>query len=153
MPSAAAAIPPLSPDDQLLIHELYAEHAHALDAADVDAFTELFAYPEAVAYGLPTAAALRAWCESFIATDAAYPTAQHFAGQLVIEPEAPDRARVRAYVVRTHHVPGIWSNRPVFLGTYEDVVVKRGERWRFALKDGRRSGERVEGLFDLGLSR
>jgi hypothetical protein len=154
----------LSAKDRLDIMELYARHAWAMDSGDTDAFVDVFT-PDAEAYFQKGHAAIRDYHHGFL-RDSAFPGSQHFALQWRFLEGDDTWQRVRAYVMRLHRIPGTASCQPVWLGFYNDVVVKVGDRWKFKIKSaapsehlraGKLDGEFLAGqngpaweLYDMG---
>ena len=132
--------------DRLLILELYAEHAQAMDAGDTEAFVGVFA-PDAVAYGVRGHAAIRDFHRRFL-PDAAFPGSQHFASHIQAVEGDASRATVHAYVTRMYRVPGATNATPIWHGYYIDTVVKRDGRWVFQVKHAHLAEELLEGLLD-----
>ena len=118
--------------DRLDIMELYARHASAMDGGDAEGFLDVFT-PDAEAYFQKGHEALRAYHVGFL-RDAAFPGSQHFALQWRILEGDDTRHEVRAYLMRLHRIPGAANCQVVWLGFYNDIVVKVGDRWMFQYK-------------------
>ena len=128
---------PLSPEDRESVVDLYARHTWAFDTGDIDTFVATFA-PDAVldlAKRHEGQAAIRAFAELAMQRDPWLPRSQHIVSQMVIEGEG-ERATVRAYVTRTHRLPGRNRNNCmlVWSGYTTDAVVKQHGAWVFQEK-------------------
>jgi hypothetical protein len=156
---------PLTARDRLDIMELYARHAWAMDGGDTEAFLDVFT-PDAEAYNHKGHAGIREYHRGFL-QDSGFPGSQHFALNWVFVEGDTSWHRVRAYVMRFNRVPGTVTCQVVWLGYYNDLVVKQGDRWKFKIKsaepsealhaqrfDGTRSGRGhrvlLSDLFDIG---
>ena len=126
---------PLTPEDRLMIMDLYARYAWSMDSGNLDDFVGCFP-PNATLYWGGTArghAEIRRMEEHFFTTDSAFPGAQHFATQFRIEGNA-ERANTRAYVARLHRIPGTTNSSVIWQGYYTDVCVKVNGRWFYETK-------------------
>jgi len=124
--------------DIIMIHQLVARYGHAIDAADWDAFTELFVPDATIDYRGGTGRAERSGRDSvvewFRAGGEQHPPAHHVTNVVVDETaDASGPVNVHskffAPFTREQHVP-----KRLYGGDYHDVVVKTPEGWRFAHK-------------------
>jgi len=126
-----------SVEDTLLIQDLYARYAWALDTGDTDAYAELYA-PDAVVYenrpeGLRRADGreqIREFVMRFHA-DPGFPGRQHRTSQLMILPDPQgreDRWRARSYVLTTEFKDG-GPPTLFWCGHVDDILVKHGDEW------------------------
>src|SRR5438128_855915 len=118
---------PLSPEDRQRVVELYSRNAWAFDTGDVDAFVATFT-PDAtldLAKRHEGESAIRAFAELAIENDPWLPRSQQLVSQIIIDGDG-DQAAVRAYVTRTHRLPGRIRNNcmVVWTGYTTDRVVK-----------------------------
>jgi hypothetical protein len=137
---------PLTAKDRLDIMELYARQAWAMDGGDTDSFVDCFT-PDAEAYFQTGHAAIREYHLGFL-RDAAFPGSQHFALQWRFLEGDDTRHKVRAYVMRLHRIPGTANCQVVWLGFYNDEVVKVGDRWKFCVKSASPSENLRSGLLE-----
>jgi 3-phenylpropionate/cinnamic acid dioxygenase small subunit len=131
----------ISVQDRLEITELYARNAWAFDTGDVEAFVATFAEDAILDLasrheGHPK---IRRLVQDAARYDPWLPYSQHIVSDVLIEPEADQRVRVRAYVTRIHRLPGRSRNncQVVWAGYEEDVVTRASGRWLFAHKAAR----------------
>jgi uncharacterized protein (TIGR02246 family) len=127
----------LSPEDRQQVVELYSRNAWAFDTGDLDGFVGTFT-PDAaldLAKRHDGQAAIRAFAELAFKNDPWLPRSQQLVSQIIIDGEG-DQATVRAYVTRTHRLPGrIRSNcMVVWTGYTTDRVIKSGGAWLFQEK-------------------
>lgn len=126
----------LTLSDRLAIHDLLARYAWALDTGHVDGFLDCFT-PDAVVieevFEEPDRwaghASLRRLAEHYRSVPD-FPGRQHHVSQVLIEGRATE-AQVRSFTFVTEcrgEPPYIVR----FAGYYEDRVVKRAARWKFA---------------------
>jgi hypothetical protein len=128
---------PLSPEDRQRVVELYSRNVWAFDTGDVDGFVGTFT-PDAaldLAKRHEGQAAIRAFAELAFKNDPWLPRSQQLVSQIIIEGDG-DRANVRAYVTRTHRLPGRIRNNcmVVWTGYTTDRVVKSSGEWLFQEK-------------------
>src|SRR3984893_11244433 len=108
----------LSPEDRLAVIELYARNAWAFDTGDVDAFVATFT-PDGVldlAKRHEGEAAIRAFGVLARDQDPWLPRSQQLVSQIIIDGHG-ERASVRAYVTRTHRLPGRIRNNCMVVWT------------------------------------
>jgi uncharacterized protein (TIGR02246 family) len=123
---------PLTVEDRLEIHELYARFAHAIDAGDVEAWVALFT-PEGtfLLAGDPLTGAeqLR---EFATRRSREAPGMFHLTTGIVLDGTS-QVAKGRAYVV-TYRLAGDGQLRLLNIGRYDDDLVKTAEGWRLAAR-------------------
>lgn len=126
---AAQSQSPLSQGDYTEIQMLYARYAHAYDSSNPDMWTSTFTEDSQFVIGervlrgrkeIATLIGSRGPVKS-------RPKIFHLNSNILIEP-SPEGAKGSAYVVLIdlQKNPAITGG-----GTYEDVIVKTGEGWRF----------------------
>ena len=124
--------------DVILIQQLVSRYGHLIDAADWDAFAELFTPDATIDYRGGTGRAERsgrdAVVEWFRAGGESHPPAHHVTNVLVdVTADPTGRVAVDskffAPFTRDQHVP-----KRLYGGEYHDVVVKTPDGWRFAHK-------------------
>jgi len=109
------------------IHRLYAEYCYALDGADGPAYAACFV-PDGELHTPAGATAGHTALSAFAAGVA--PVRHHVANVLVDGDADGEGATGRAYFVAYRFGEG--GTRVIALGRYEDVLVRRDGRWRFA---------------------
>lgn len=121
---------PLSTEDRLALHELYARYAHAFDGGDAEAWSALFA-PDA-SFILPDGSSLTgtAALREFVVTRTAEtPGMKHLMTNVLVE-EAAGGARGTAYFFALR-LGGDGQVRMQNFGRYEDVFVPADGGWLF----------------------
>ena len=122
-------------DDYFAIQNLLFSYPFLLDSGDFDGVGELFRDATVYSGGAlmadkdpaAVASSFRDWVITY---PDGTPRTRHFLANVIIEPDGPDRAIVRSYVMvfqRTDSLP----LQPVIGGDYRDVVEKADGRWRF----------------------
>ena len=122
-------------DDYFAIQNLLLSYPFLLDSGDFDGVGELFRDATVYSGGAlmadkdpaAVASSFRDWVITY---PDGTPRTRHFLANVIIEPDGPDRAIVRSYVMvfqRTDSLP----LQPVIGGDYRDVVEKADGRWRF----------------------
>jgi uncharacterized protein (TIGR02246 family) len=128
---------PLPATDRQSVIELYARNAWAYDTGDVDGFVDTFT-PDGVldlAQRHVGQTAIRTFTELAMQHDPWLPRSQQIISQVIIDGDG-ERVRVRAYVTRTHRLPGRGRNNcmVVWTGYTADTVVKLDGVWKFQEK-------------------
>ena len=124
--------PPLTAEDRLDILDLLARYAWAIDSGDVDAYVECFTADAMLKMRSVTSTgheAIRTYVTGVV-TRPEFPGRQHHHGEVRIEGDG-ERCRVRSYSTITQRFEDS-EPKIMFLGFYEDVVVKVEGRWLFA---------------------
>jgi len=101
----------LTADDRLDITALYARQVWALDTGDVDGYVDTFTDDAVLdlAERHSGKAAIRQFAELFRLHDVGVPGSQHLVSSLLLDGDG-GRCSVRAYVTRTHRLPGRGRN-------------------------------------------
>jgi len=147
-----------SPEDALLIHDLYARYSWALDTGDTDAYVQLYSADAVIHEQRPDGdrqvrghGEIREFVRRFH-DNPEFPGRQHRTSQLVILPDAEgrdDRWLVRAYVLTTEfkadRAPSVY-----WCGHTADVVVKVAGEWYIESRDIRPWAGDVLGRFATG---
>jgi 3-phenylpropionate/cinnamic acid dioxygenase small subunit len=123
------------------IRDAVARYAHCVDGGRFDELVELF-LPDGVLEvegepphrGRDAIAAFVAGVGRDLAATTAAPGIRHHVGNVLIELDGRDRARVRCYFLAvTERGVDHW-------GRYRDELVPSGDRWRFARRQVRTDG-------------
>ena len=130
----------LTADDRLDIAALYARQVWALDTGDVDGYVETFTEDALLdlAERYAGKSAIRGFAESFRLHDVGVPGSQHLVTSMLLDGDGT-RCSVRAYVTRTHRLPGRGRNncQIIWSGYYADTAVKVGGTWLIQEQRGR----------------
>lgn len=125
----------MSAEDRLAIADLYARSSWAADVGDIDGFVATFTATAVLdlAKRHEGTQAIRAFAEEARQKDPWLPFSQRIVSQLVMDGDG-SKASVRAYLTRTHRLPGRSRNNclVVWTGYCTDTVVKAGDGWLFA---------------------
>lgn len=120
--------------DRILIDELFARYAWAIDTGDVDAFAELFVPGAAIEdtvvkrrFDGPDGP--RAFA-TYFRDRVVFPGRQHWVGQAVMTMVDDDTCHVRSFGMASHLYP-TGANYLTYLGSYADEVVRTDEGWKF----------------------
>ena len=128
---------PLSAEDWVAIQELYARSAWTFDTGDAAGFVDTFTADGTLDMAQKHAgqAAITAFMADVLAKDPWLPYAQHLVTGLQVTGDG-SRATARAYVTRTHRLPG--ANRGncmvVWAGYSTDALSKTAAGWRFSAR-------------------
>jgi hypothetical protein len=122
-------------DDYFAIQNLLFQYPFALDRGDFDAVGRLFAHARVYSSGALLAdrdpdAFARSFREWVIVYPDGTPRTRHMLANVIITPEAADRATVRSYVMVFQQAPE-QPLQPVIGGDYLDRVEKHDGQWRF----------------------
>lgn len=124
--------PPLTAEDRLLILDLMASYAWAIDTGDVEGYVACFTSDATLSMrGVPHQGhdAIRAYVASVVARPE-FPGRQHHHSEVRITGDG-ERCSVKSYSTITQRFED-GEQRIMFLGLYRDVVVKQNGRWLFA---------------------
>ena len=122
-------------DDYFAIQNLLFSDPFLLDSGDFDGVGELFRDATVYSGGAlmadkdpaAVASSFRDWVITY---PDGTPRTRHFLANVIIEPDGPDRAVVRSYVMVFQQTDSL-PLQPVIGGDYHDVVEKADGRWRF----------------------
>ena len=122
-------------DDYFAIQNLLFSYPFLLDSGDFDGVGELFRDATVYSGGAlmadkdpaAVASSFRDWVITY---PDGTPRTRHFLANVIIEPDGPDRAVVRSYVMVFQQTDSL-PLQPVIGGDYRDVVEKADGRWRF----------------------
>jgi ketosteroid isomerase-like protein len=130
----------LTADDRLDITALYARQVWALDTGDVDGYVDTFTDDAVLdlAERHTGKAAIRQFAELFRLHDVGVPGSQHLVTSLLLDGDGA-HCSVRAYVTRTHRLPGRGRNncQIIWSGYYADTAVKVNGTWLIQEQRGR----------------
>jgi SnoaL-like domain len=122
------------PTDVEAITALVMAYAERLDAGDLDGVAALFAHATWRSPGrvepLRGAAVVRGAYDGVLLYDGV-PSTRHVVTNLVVEIDAPDRARARSYFTVFQARPD-FPLQPIICGRYHDVFERVAGAWRFA---------------------
>lgn len=121
--------------DRIEIEELFARYAWAIDTGDVAGVEALFIEDAVIedtvvprVFAAPTAAREFA---SYFRERPVFPGRQHWVGQAVMTMQDDSSCRVRSFGMASH-LYATGANYLTYLGSYEDLVVRTPEGWKFA---------------------
>ncbi|MBE7518786.1 MAG: nuclear transport factor 2 family protein [Thermoflexaceae bacterium] len=131
---------PLTPEDMLAIHELYARYNHAVDSGDADAWAATFTADAEFRTNLDTSFKGTAELRAFATRLATRLDARHWNNNLIVEP-APGGAKAVCYLLLVRPGrPGVLAEAGA-TGIYRDELVKGIDGWRFKSRYATIEGE------------
>lgn len=119
---------PLSTQDQLDIHQLYARYNTAIDTGDAEGFAACFVADGKFDAGMQVMDGQTAIAAFAAGTHKALPGLRHAATNLVID-GAGDRATGSAFLLAYDTKGGF---KVIMTGRYRDELTKTNQGWRFA---------------------
>ncbi|HLS48732.1 MAG TPA: nuclear transport factor 2 family protein [Actinomycetaceae bacterium] len=133
-PNRRGADQPPSPADRLEIDELFSRYSWAIDTGDVDGFEALFVddaelEDTVVGRSFTAPGAARAFATYFREREV-FPGRQHWVGPAVMTMAGDDTCHIRSFVMASH-LYSTGANYLTFLGSYDDVVVRTEQGWKF----------------------